>query len=79
MANDSRFGLAAYVHTRDLNRAHLLAAQLDVGSVAVNGGAAVAGPYAPFGGFKESGYGKEGGPEGVREFVRVKNVNIKLS
>jgi aldehyde dehydrogenase (NAD+) len=78
LANDTRYGLAAYLHTRDINRALTMAAKLDAGNVAINGGSPVAGPYAPFGGFKDSGYGKEGGLEGLMEYVRVKNVNIAL-
>lgn len=78
LANDTRYGLAAYLHTRDLNLALQMAARLEAGNVAINGGAPVAGPYAPFGGFKDSGYGKEGGLEGLMEYVRVKNVNIAL-
>jgi aldehyde dehydrogenase (NAD+) len=78
LANDTRYGLAAYLHTRDLNQALRLAAKLDAGNVAINGGSPVAGPYAPFGGFKDSGYGKEGGLEGLMEYMRVKNVNIAL-
>ena len=78
LANDSPFGLAAYAHTRDLARAHRVAAQLDAGNVSVNGGIKTSqnSPVAPFGGFKDSGYGKEGGREGLSEFQRIKNVNI---
>jgi aldehyde dehydrogenase (NAD+) len=78
IANSTRFGLAAYVHTRDLTRALTLAGRLEAGNVSVNGGAAVAGPAAPFGGFKESGFGVEGGLAGLMEFIRTKNVNIRL-
>ncbi len=78
MANDSVYGLAAYLHTSDLSRAHRMAAQLDAGSIGVNGGTGLAGPVAPFGGFKRSGYGKEGGVEGILEYIRTKNVNILL-
>ena len=76
LANDSPFGLAAYVHTSNVSRAIRLANQLDAGNVSINGGAVVAGPYAPFGGFKRSGYGKEGGLAGLLEYTRTKNVNI---
>jgi aldehyde dehydrogenase (NAD+) len=52
---------------------------LDAGHFAINGGAPVAGPLAPFGGFNMSGNGKKGGSAGLDEFLRVKNVNINLS
>ena len=62
--------------TSDISRAHRVAARLDAGNVAVNGGTSVNGPFAPFGGFKDSGYGKEGGLAGILEYTRMKNVNI---
>jgi aldehyde dehydrogenase (NAD+) len=79
LANDTTYGLSAYLHTNDLNRAHRIASALDAGNVAVNGGQPMAGPYAPFGGFKQSGYGKQGGYAGLLEFIRTKNVNINIS
>jgi aldehyde dehydrogenase (NAD+) len=78
LANDTRYGLAGYLHTTNLSRALRVAAALDVGNVGINGGAAVSNPAASFGGAKESGYGTEGGLGGVLEFVRKKNVQIKL-
>lgn len=78
MANDSAYGLAAYLYTSDLSRAHRMASDLDAGSIGINGGTGLAGPVAPFGGFKQSGYGKEGGIEGILEYTRTKNVNILL-
>ncbi|MCV7235187.1 aldehyde dehydrogenase family protein [Mycobacterium branderi] len=77
LANDTPYGLAAYVHTRDLRRAHVLAAALDAGGVAVNGFPIVP-SGAPFGGVKQSGFGREGGIWGLREFQRTKNVYIGL-
>ena len=78
IANDTEYGLAGYIHTRDLGRAHRVAAALDAGNIGVNGGGAPAGPHAPFGGVKQSGYGREGGLAGVLEFTRSKNVQIQL-
>ena len=78
LANASAYGLAAYVHTNDISRALRLAAELEAGSVGVNGGTVPGGPFAPFGGTKQSGYGKVGGMAGVLEFTRTKNVQIKL-
>ena len=79
LANGTEYGLAVYLHTRDLSRAHRVAAQLDAGSVGVNGGGVPGGPGAPFGGRKQSGYGVEGGLAGVREFLRYKNVEVAIS
>lgn len=67
--------LAAYVHTRDLARAHRVAHALDVGTVTVNGFPSNS-PTLPFGGVKQSGFGREGGPEGLAEFWRPKNILI---
>ncbi|MDI2129879.1 aldehyde dehydrogenase family protein [Yinghuangia seranimata] len=77
LANATPYGLAGYVHTRDLHRAHRVAAALDAGYVSLNGFAALP-AAAPFGGFGGSGYGKEGGRAGLEEFVRTKNVYLPL-
>lgn len=77
LANASRFGLAAYIQTADLRRAHQTAAQLEVGTIWINGAVGLI-PGAPFGGVKESGYGRIGGLEGLREFCRPKNIWVGL-
>jgi aldehyde dehydrogenase (NAD+) len=76
LANGTRFGLAAYAHTRDVARTMRLARRLEAGSVAFNGAAIPAGHASPFGGINESGYGRQGGREGIGEFLRTKNVLI---
>ncbi len=71
MANSSEYGLAAYVHTRDLATALTVSEQLDYGMVAVNDWY-IATPEAPFGGMKQSGLGRESGSEGVYEYLETK-------
>lgn len=78
IANDTRYGLNAFVHTRDLNRAHTVARQLESGSVWINQGSRIS-PQGPYGGYKQSGFGRTGGLEGLREFQQVKNIRIGLS
>lgn len=78
LANDNPYGLAGYVHTTDLDRAMRVASALDVGNVGINGAGAPAGPFAPFGGVKQSGYGSVGGRAGLLEFVRTKNVLLAI-
>ena len=77
LANDTRYGLAGYVHTDDLRRAHRVAAALDAGYVSLSSFAALP-ASAPFGGFGRSGIGKEGGREGLLEFTRTKNVYLGM-
>ena len=74
-ANDSPFGLGAYLHTRDLGRIQRFVRELEAGTVAVNGMGRMS-PATPFGGYKQSGYGREGGRAGIEEMVRSKTVFV---
>ena len=77
LANDTSFGLAAYVFTNDLRTAHLAAEGLEAGVVGVNN-LVVATAEAPFGGVKSSGFGREGGTEGIDAYLIAKYVNVTL-
>ncbi|HET7119885.1 MAG TPA: NAD-dependent succinate-semialdehyde dehydrogenase [Solirubrobacterales bacterium] len=74
-ANDTEYGLVAYVFTRDLERAFEAVERLDVGMVGLNQGI-VANVGAPFGGVKHSGFGREGGSEGIDEYLETKYVAL---
>jgi succinate-semialdehyde dehydrogenase/glutarate-semialdehyde dehydrogenase len=76
LANRSRYGLGASIWTRDTDRAQNLAARIEAGCVFVNG-PVKSDPGLPFGGIKESGYGRELSREGIREFVNIKTVWVK--
>ncbi len=76
-ANNSPYGLAAYIFTKDLKTAITVSEKLEYGIVGINDGLpSVA--QAPFGGFKESGLGREGGHYGIEEFLEIKYVSVKL-
>ena len=75
LANDTEFGLIAYAYTRDLDRALAVAEGLESGMVGLNAGV-ISNPAAPFGGVKASGFGREGGREGIEEYLEVKYVGI---
>ena len=76
-ANETEYGLVAYVYTRDLSRTIRLAESLDFGMVGVNTGL-VSNPAAPFGGVKQSGFGREGGFEGIDEYLDTTYVALPV-
>ncbi len=76
-ANDTEFGLVAYVFTNDLRRALRVAEALETGMVGLNQGV-VSNPAAPFGGVKQSGLGREGGAVGIDEFLETKYIGVAL-
>jgi succinate-semialdehyde dehydrogenase / glutarate-semialdehyde dehydrogenase len=76
-ANRTVFGLVAYMYTRDLDRAFYVMEGLETGMVGVNQGM-VSNAAAPFGGVKQSGFGREGGKEGIAEYLETKYVAMKL-
>jgi succinate-semialdehyde dehydrogenase/glutarate-semialdehyde dehydrogenase len=75
LANATPFGLAAYVFTSDLGRGLALADRIDAGIMGLNRGF-VSDPAAPFGGMKQSGLGREGSHEGMREFLETKYIAV---
>lgn len=77
LANDSNYGLGSGIFTTHLSRAHLLAERLRAGNVWINS-YGVLNPSMPFGGFKESGIGREMGDEGFASFLETKSVYIRL-
>jgi len=76
-ANDSEFGLASYVFTRDLDRAMRMGRGIEAGMCGVNTGL-ISTAVAPFGGVKSSGYGREGSIHGIDEYVDIKQVTLAL-
>ena len=78
LANDTRFGLTAGVWTRDVKLAHRMARAIRAGTIWVNMFNVVT-SEAPFGGFKESGWGRENGPHAIDAFTEVKHVYINLA
>lgn len=75
MANDTIFGLAAYVCGKDIGRALAVADRIDAGIMGINRGF-VSDPSAPFGGFKQSGIGREGSQDGLHEFLETKYIAV---
>ena len=75
LANATEFGLIAYVYSSDLKRAVKVAESLESGMVAINKGV-ISDPAAPFGGFKQSGLGREGGFAGIEEFLETKYIGL---
>jgi len=79
LANDTEFGLGAYVHTRNLGRAHRVTRELQAGQIHVNGSHEAMQPNVPFGGWKRSGHGRLGGIEGLYAFLQPKNIWMNIA
>lgn len=77
IANDSPYGLNAFIQTTDLTRAHRVSRQLEAGSIWINQISDIS-PQGPYGGYKQSGFGRTGGLDGLNEFLQVKNIRIGM-
>ena len=76
-ANRTEYGLVAYVYTRDLSRAFRVCEAIETGMIGLNQGV-VSNAAAPFGGVKQSGFGREGGFEGISEYLETKYVAMGI-
>jgi len=76
-ANDTEYGLVSYVYTSDVKRAFRVCERLETGMIGLNQGM-VSNAAAPFGGVKASGFGREGGPEGIDEYLEIKYVAMAM-
>ena len=76
-ANATEYGLVAYLYTRDLSRTFRVSEAIEAGMIGVNQGI-VSNPAAPFGGVKQSGFGREGGFEGIDEYLETKYVALSI-
>jgi succinate-semialdehyde dehydrogenase/glutarate-semialdehyde dehydrogenase len=76
-ANDTEYGLVSYLYTSDLKRALRVSEKLETGMIGLNQGM-VSNAAAPFGGIKQSGFGREGGPEGIQEYLETKYIAVNL-
>jgi len=79
LANNTDYGLGAYVHTQNLRRAHAVTRELQAGQIHVNGSGEAMQPNVPFGGWKQSGHGRLGGVEGLHDFLQPKNIWMNLA
>ena len=76
-ANDTEYGLVAYLYTKDLSRGMRVSEKLDFGMIGLNRGL-VSDPAAPFGGMKQSGIGREGAHEGLMEFLETQYISVSV-
>jgi succinate-semialdehyde dehydrogenase/glutarate-semialdehyde dehydrogenase len=76
-ANDTEYGLVSYVYTNNLKRALRVCERLETGMIGLNQGM-VSNASAPFGGVKQSGFGREGGKEGIAEYLETKYIAMAL-
>jgi succinate-semialdehyde dehydrogenase/glutarate-semialdehyde dehydrogenase len=77
LANDTEYGLISYVYSEDLKRAIRFAEGIEAGMVGINRGL-LSDPAAPFGGVKQSGLGREGGFDGIHEFLQTKYIGVEI-
>jgi acyl-CoA reductase-like NAD-dependent aldehyde dehydrogenase len=78
LANDTKYGLAMGIWTRDIRRAHHVAEQLEAGVIWINDHHRI-GPSSPWGGYKDSGIGRENGIDGYKDYTQVKNIIVKTT